>query len=90
MMMFNEVVCCFDEQIIWSVCDGDIGVVFGIGFLLFFGGLFWYMDIIGVGEVVVILQCLVVQFGLCFIFCDILLCMVEQGIIFWLVDEWLI
>lgn len=37
------------------MCDGDIGVVFGIGFLLFFGGLFCYIDFFGVGEVVVIM-----------------------------------
>lgn len=52
LFMFNEVVCCFDEGIICSVCDGDMGVIFGIGFLLFLGGFFCYMDMFGLIKVV--------------------------------------
>ncbi len=32
MMMLNEAARCFDEQIVRSARDGDIGAVFGIGF----------------------------------------------------------
>jgi 3-hydroxyacyl-CoA dehydrogenase/enoyl-CoA hydratase/3-hydroxybutyryl-CoA epimerase len=32
MMMLNEAARCFDEQVIRSARDGDIGAVFGIGF----------------------------------------------------------
>lgn len=53
LMMLNEVVCCFDEGVIRNVRDGDIGVIFGIGFLLFLGGFFCYMDIFGLLDVVV-------------------------------------
>lgn len=56
MMMLNEAARCFDEQIIRSARDGDIGAVFGIGFPPFLGGPFRYMDTIGAGEVAAILQ----------------------------------
>ncbi len=54
MMMLNEAARCFDEQIIRSARDGDIGAVFGIGFPPFLGGPFRYMDTIGAGEVAAI------------------------------------
>ncbi len=40
MMMLNEAARCFDEQVIKSARDGDIGAVFGIGFPPFLGGPF--------------------------------------------------
>lgn len=63
MMMLNEAARCFDEQIIRSARDGDIGAVFGIGFPPFLGGPFRYMDTIGAGEVAAILQRPAAQFG---------------------------
>lgn len=32
MLMLNEAARCFDEKVIRSARDGDIGAVFGIGF----------------------------------------------------------
>ncbi len=87
MMMLNEAARCFDERIIRSARDGDIGAVFGIGFPPFLGGPFRYMDTIGAGEVAAILQRLAAQYGPRFTPCDTLLRMAEQGTTFWPADE---
>lgn len=63
MLMLNEAVRCVDEQVIRSVRDGDIGAVFGIGFPPFLGGPFRYIDSLGAGEVVAIMQRLATQYG---------------------------
>lgn len=78
MMMLNEAARCFDEQVIRSARDGDIGAVFGIGFPPFLGGPFRYMDTFGAGEVVAILQRLAAQYGPRFTPCENLLRMAEQ------------
>lgn len=52
MLMLNEAARCFDEKVIRSARDGDIGAVFGIGFPPFLGGPFRYMDALGPGEMV--------------------------------------
>lgn len=87
MMMLNEAARCFDEQIIRSARDGDIGAVFGIGFPPFLGGPFRYIDKLGAGEVAAILQRLAAQYGPRFTPCDTLLHMAEQGATFWPTDE---
>ncbi|MRS14809.1 fatty acid oxidation complex subunit alpha FadJ [Enterobacteriaceae bacterium RIT691] len=83
MMMLNEAARCFDEHVIRSARDGDIGAVFGIGFPPFLGGPFRYMDTLGAGEVVAILQRLTAQYGPRFTPCDALTRMAEKGLTFW-------
>ncbi|WP_086870985.1 fatty acid oxidation complex subunit alpha FadJ [Kosakonia pseudosacchari] len=87
MLMLNEAARCFDEQVIRSARDGDIGAVFGIGFPPFLGGPFHYMDALGVSEVVATLQRLQAQYGERFTPCEPLLRMAEQGVTFWPTKE---
>ncbi|WP_039058824.1 fatty acid oxidation complex subunit alpha FadJ [Enterobacter sp. Bisph1] len=83
MLMLNEAARCFDEQVIRSARDGDIGAVFGIGFPPFLGGPFHYMDALGIGEVVATMQRLQAQYGERFAPCEPLKRMAEQGVTFW-------
>lgn len=83
MMMLNEAARCHDEQVVKNARDGDIGAVFGIGFPPFLGGPFRYMDKLGAGEVVAILQRLASLYGARFTPCEALLHMAEQGQTFW-------
>lgn len=52
LQMLNEAAYCFQENILMSASDGDIGAVFGIGFPPFLGGPFRYMDAVGVTHIV--------------------------------------
>ena len=87
MMMLNEAARCHDEQVVKNARDGDIGAVFGIGFPPFLGGPFRYMDKLGAGEVVAILQRLASLYGARFTPCEALLHMAEQGQTFWPVKK---
>ncbi len=87
MMMLNEAARCFDEGVIKSARDGDIGAVFGIGFPPFLGGPFRYMDTLGAGNVVATLQRLAGQYGPRFEPCEPLLQMASQGLKFWTAKE---
>lgn len=86
MLMLNEAARCFDEGVIRSARDGDIGAVFGIGFPPFLGGPFRYMDSLGAGEVVATLQRLASQYGPRFAPCEPLVRMAEQGEKFWAIS----
>lgn len=87
MMMLNEAARCFDEQVVKSARDGDIGAVFGIGFPPFLGGPFRYMDSLGAGEVVAILQRLASLYGPRFTPCEQLMRMAENNLHFWPAEE---
>ena len=56
LMMVNEAARCYDERVIRSLRDGDIGAVYGIGFPPFRGGPFRYMDERGIPALVERLQ----------------------------------
>lgn len=59
----NEAAHCLSEGIVSDPMQGDIGAVFGLGFLPFTGGPFRYIDSIGVEAFVARLQALVEAHG---------------------------
>lgn len=46
-LMVNEVICCLEEGIVVSVVEVDMVLLYGLGFLLFCGGIFCYIEIMG-------------------------------------------
>ncbi|MES1949949.1 fatty acid oxidation complex subunit alpha FadJ [Salinisphaera sp. S4-8] len=63
LLFVNEAAHCLSERIIDDPMQGDIGAVFGLGFLPFTGGPFRYVDTQGVGNVVDRLQALAERHG---------------------------
>jgi 3-hydroxyacyl-CoA dehydrogenase/enoyl-CoA hydratase/3-hydroxybutyryl-CoA epimerase len=78
-LMLNEAAISLEEGIIANPVDGDLGAVFGTGFLPFTGGPFRYMDQLGLEKVVSIMRDLVKQFGARFKPASILVEMAEKG-----------
>lgn len=63
MLMVNEAVTCLQEGIIENPTDGDMGAVFGIGFLPFTGGPFRYIDRLGADKILSIMEGLTDRIG---------------------------
>ncbi len=82
-LMLNEAVMCLEEGIITSPNDGDLGAVFGIGFLPFTGGPFRYIDRQGAGAIVETMDGLATQFGAKFRPAKLLKTHAEQGTAFY-------
>jgi len=79
MMLLNEAARAFDEEVIRSARDGDIGAVFGIGFPPFLGGPFHYMDRLGAERIVAQLEQLSQSLGARFTPCERLRKMAQTG-----------
>ena len=76
--MLNEAARCWDEKVIRSPRDGDIGAVFGIGFPPFLGGPFRYADALGIPTLVEKLEGYRQRLGERFAPADILLRIAQQ------------
>ncbi len=61
--MLNEAARCFEEGVVASAQEGDIGAIFGIGFPPFLGGPFRYIDAYGIDKLVERLQSYQLRFG---------------------------
>ncbi|HVJ93310.1 MAG TPA: 3-hydroxyacyl-CoA dehydrogenase NAD-binding domain-containing protein [Labilithrix sp.] len=61
--MVNEALRCYEEGIIRSARDGDVGAVLGVGFPAFRGGPFRYVDVLGATEVLRRMRVLEQRFG---------------------------
>ncbi|MCC6901535.1 MAG: fatty acid oxidation complex subunit alpha FadJ [Polyangiaceae bacterium] len=79
LQMVNEAALCFQEGILRSARDGDVGAIFGLGFPPFRGGPFRYVDAVGVGEVVKKLERLRDQHGPRFAPAELLVSMAKEG-----------
>ncbi|MDH3498964.1 MAG: fatty acid oxidation complex subunit alpha FadJ [Acidimicrobiia bacterium] len=61
--LINEAALCLEEGVLGSARDGDIGAIMGIGFPPFRGGPFWYIDQVGIDEIVAQLRMLAARHG---------------------------
>ena len=79
LMLLNEAVWCLEDNIIENTEDGDIGAVFGIGFLPWSAGPFSYMNLLGISKVVERLEFYEYKFGPKFKPRPLLLEMLKEG-----------
>ncbi|OHD65972.1 MAG: hypothetical protein A2176_04215 [Spirochaetes bacterium RBG_13_51_14] len=79
LMMVNEAVTCLEEGIISSPRDGDMGAVLGLGFPPFRGGPFRYIDGMGAGAIVALMEKLAVTYGIRFTPAGMLKQMASRG-----------
>ncbi|MEE9373466.1 MAG: 3-hydroxyacyl-CoA dehydrogenase NAD-binding domain-containing protein [Saprospiraceae bacterium] len=79
MLLFKEAIDCLQDGIIANVKDGDIGAVFGMGFMPFTGGPFRAMDSMGIQNVVNRMYDLHGKYGVRFMPPDVLVKMAEKG-----------
>jgi 3-hydroxyacyl-CoA dehydrogenase/enoyl-CoA hydratase/3-hydroxybutyryl-CoA epimerase len=63
LQMVGEAIRCFEEGILRSPRDGDIGAIFGLGFPPFRGGPFRYADAVGAPVLLAKFRALESQFG---------------------------
>lgn len=66
LLMVNEAIMCLEEGIIANAGDGNVGAVFGIGFLPFTGGPFRYIDQVGADNIVTRMDALKAKYGVKF------------------------
>lgn len=78
-LMLNEAVLCLAEGIIANPTDGDLGAVFGTGFLPFTGGPFRYIDQLGIENVVTTMKELASKNGSKYLPAKMLLEMAAKG-----------
>ena len=81
--MLNECAYALEEGIIRSPRDGDIGVIFGLGFPPFRGGIFRHADDIGLENIVEHMTRLAEQFGQRLAPADILIEKATEGSTFY-------
>jgi 3-hydroxyacyl-CoA dehydrogenase/enoyl-CoA hydratase/3-hydroxybutyryl-CoA epimerase len=63
LLMINEAIMCLEEGIIDAPTPGDLGAVFGLGFLPFTGGPFRFCDAFGAKEMVELMESYAAKFG---------------------------
>ena len=79
LVLVNEALRCFDEGVLPSARDGDVGAVLGIGFPAFRGGPFRYVDVIHSSEILRRRRSLEHRFGACFEPTPLLVEMARKG-----------
>ena len=75
----NEAAVCLQEGILKTPTDGDLGAVFGVGFLPFTGGPFRMLDAVGAATYVDKMNRLADEYGDRFAPCDLLVDYAKSG-----------
>ena len=83
LLMINEAIMCLEEGIISNPTDGDLGAIFGLGFLPFTGGPFRFTDSFGPAVLVELMHKYANDFSEKFRPRPLLVEMAEQGKLFY-------